>query len=80
MTDEQSKPTICKECGHSIPDESWLDWRCSANPRPNFVTRIDRMLSYCSTKNDKGECAEYLCAVCGLSPCACGTGHMGEVE
>ena len=21
-----------------------------------------------------------LCAVCGQSPCACGTGHMGEVE
>ena len=21
-----------------------------------------------------------ICAVCGLSPCACGTGHMGEVE
>ena len=86
MTDEQSKPTICKDCKHPIGTEKiWLKWMCgvkSLNPVTDELRHVE-----CAFKNT-GDCPDYeaaalnhgLCAVCGQSPCACGTGHMGEVE
>ena len=34
----------------------------------------------CSHCGGTGKAQPALCAVCGQSPCACGTAHMGEVE
>ena len=87
MRDEQ-QPTICKECKH-FPGGEWADAICPIEPFLNYVNG-EVLYRHCHQKNT-GNCRGYepadidalnhaLCAVCGLSPCACGTGHMGEVE
>lgn len=67
-TADANPPTICIKCKHvDKREDAEADlpptyWKCGSETRPDYVTGGNadlRVLPYCATKNDKGECPDY---------------------